>query len=233
MSYYNSGHYTTSFGPPLSPWIKKLMIAMGIIFAFQSFFSMQWFVSYPRLDWITRFFGLTPYMVWHRFAVWQLVTYMFLHGGIAHIFFNLFALWMFGSELEYKWGSQFFLKYFFITGIGAGVCVTLFTPNAHIPTVGVSGVIYGILLAFALTFPNRYIYLYFFVPIKAKYFALFFGLLEFFSTVSHSSDGIAHVAHLGGMVIGYIYLDYPNIRRRILRLINKYKFRSQDKYKWN
>ena len=171
---------------------------MGVIFFLQLFLG--------RL--LIAFCGLRPYYVWHRFFLWQPVTYIFLHGGLMHLIMNLFALWMFGSELEYQWGTSFFLKYFFITGIGAGLCTALFNPSSRIPTIGASGAIYGILLAFAITYPNRIIYLNFLFPIKAKYFALIFGLIEFYSTVSQRVDGVAHIAHLGGMVVAFLYLRH-------------------------
>jgi membrane associated rhomboid family serine protease len=209
----------TSFGPPLSPGIKKLMIIMAAIFFLQLFIG----------NFLIAFFGLRPYFVWHRFFFWQPLTYMFLHGSVGHILFNLFALWMFGSDLESQWGTKFFMKYFFITGIGAGLCSAVFTPNSIIPTIGVSGAVYAVLLAFAITYPERDIYLIFFPkPIKAKYFALIYGLIEFYSTVSQRSDGIAHVVHLGGMLIGYIYLEYPNIKRRIKK--HKYRGKDEDEY---
>jgi membrane associated rhomboid family serine protease len=138
---------------------------------------------------------------------------------------------MFGSDLEYHWGTRFFIKYFFITGIGAGLCSALFSFYSTIPIIGASGAIYGILLAFAITYPERDIYLIFFpYPIKAKYFALIFGLIEFASSISGAGDGIAHMAHLGGMVIGYIYLDYPNILKRIRRIRDR---KQNDYRKWH
>ncbi len=216
--YYEYRPNHSSFGPSLSKGIKKLMIIMGVIFFLQLFLG--------RL--LIAFCGLRPYYIWHRFFLWQPVTYIFLHGGLMHLIMNLFALWMFGSELEYQWGTSFFLKYFFITGIGAGLCTALFNPSSRIPTIGASGAIYGILLAFAITYPNRIIYLNFLFPIKAKYFALIFGLIEFYSTVSQRVDGVAHIAHLGGMVIGYIYLNHSNILRKIKNL----RHRKRDKY-WN
>ncbi|MGA1823694.1 MAG: rhomboid family intramembrane serine protease [bacterium] len=218
MSYYGSSQI--SFGPQLSPGIKKLMIIMGVIFLVQGVVRKIDYMLVYQIG------GLRPYYVWHKLQIWRLVTYMFLHGGLAHILFNFLALWMFGSELEYSWGTPFFLKYFFITGIGAGICTALVAPNSRIPTIGVSGAVYGLLLAFALTYPDRTILLLIPpIPIKAKYFAMIFGFIEFYSTVSHSSDGIAHIAHLGGMLIGYIYLNYPTIMKKIK------KRRSQKRYR--
>ena len=150
-------------------------------------------------------FGLTPALVKKGF-IWQLVTYMFLHGGFFHILFNMFALWMFGCDIERAWGTREFLKYYFITGVGAGFFTFFLSFNSHIPTIGASGAIFGILVAFVMMFPDRPIYLYFLLPIKAKYLVIFFAVIEFLASFRHTSDGIGHFAHLGGMVIGYIYI---------------------------
>lgn len=149
-----------------------------------------------------------------RFMPWQFITYMFLHGGLAHIFFNLFALWMFGQSIENLWGTRRFVIYYFLTGIGAALIHILVT-GATVPMVGASGAVYGILLAFAMMFPNRLIFLIFLpVPIKAKYFVLIFGALELFSGVTSLQTGIAHFAHLGGMVVGFILIKLWRIRGR-------------------
>ncbi len=118
----------------------------------------------------------------------------------------MFALWMFGVELERTWGTREFVKFYFLTGIAAGISTALFNWGSIVPTIGASGAIYGILAAYALFFPDRYVYLYFLFPIKMKYLALILGGLEFLS--AYSQDGIAHVAHLGGMVVGFFYLRY-------------------------
>jgi len=131
---------------------------------------------------------------------------MFLHGGMMHLFWNMFGLWMFGCEIEREWGSREFLKYYIICGVGAGLFNFFMTPTSYIPIIGASGAIFGILTAYGLTFPDRLIFLYFLIPIKAKYFVIFFGAITLYSSFSHTADGIAHFAHLGGMVIGYLYL---------------------------
>lgn len=150
--------------------------------------------------------GLVPLLVLKKFYLWQLVTYMFLHGSFFHLFFNMFILWMFGSELEARWGTNMFLRYYFITGIGAGAVYVLARFASPIPTIGASGAIFGLLLAFGLTFPNRYVYLYFFIPIKAKFLVLIFGAIEFFAAFAAPRDNIAHFAHLGGLLVGFLYL---------------------------
>lgn len=139
------------------------------------------------------------------FGVWQYLSYQFMHASFDHIFFNMFALWMFGTVLEQVWGTRRFIIYYLICGIGAGLVNTLLSPY---PTVGASGAIYGILLAFGMLFPNEKIYLYFLVPIKAKWFVIGYGAIELFEGVFRSSDGIAHFAHLGGMLFGLLLILY-------------------------
>lgn len=143
--------------------------------------------------------------------VWTLVTYMFLHGGFSHILFNMLALWMFGSMLERVWGSKEFLKYYLLTGLGGGLCYALFNMDSYVPTVGASGAIYGLLLAYAVLFPDNIIYIWFVIPVKAKYFAMIFGVIEFLASFNQGS-GVAHLAHLGGMLMGYGYLKWGRLR---------------------
>ncbi len=146
-----------------------------------------------------------------QFRIWQPVTYMFLHGGMTHLFFNMFALWMFGAEIENHWGTKQFNIYYFVCGIGAAIINLLATMGSLYPTVGASGAIYGVLLAFGMMFPNRYIFLYFLFPVKAKYFIAGYALIEFISGFGSRSMGsgsnIAHFAHLGGMLIGFLYIS--------------------------
>ena len=249
------------------PTIVKNLIIINIIFyiatlAFRSAFGIYFFKS-------------------ENFHFYQYVTYMFMHGDFQHIFFNMFALWMFGNVLENYWGPKRFLTFYFVTGIGAAIVHTIVigidyfgiqaainayaeNPNpeafvnlvqselssvltsekvamansllnewqmnfannseyaiqsvdmaqsflasrANIATVGASGAVYGILLAFGMMFPNEYIYLYFFLPMKAKWFVLGYGLIELVSGVLSTGDGIAHFAHLGGMIFGFFLIKY-------------------------
>ena len=144
MTYYR---YRFSFGYGLTPVIKNLMIIMGIVFLLQMVVSR----------WIDFYFGLVPLLVWKKYFLWQLFTYIFLHGGLSHILFNLLALWMFGGELENYWGSKKFLTIFFLLRNWCGICTVIFSPYQFIPVIGASGAIYGILLAFGWLFPNRLI----------------------------------------------------------------------------
>ncbi len=204
MTYYR---YRFSFGYGLTPMIKKLMIMMG------AFFLLQMVVSHR----ISFTLGLVPVLVWKKYFLWQLVTYIFLHGGISHLLFNLLALWMFGGELESYWGSRKFLRYFLFCGVGAGICTVIFTPYQFIPVIGASGAIYGILLAFGWLFPNRLIYIYFLFPIPAKYMVIIFGLIELFSSIEGTGGGVAHLTHLGGLLFGLSYMAYPMIQQRMRR----------------
>ncbi len=176
-----------------------------------------------QLDMI-RIFGLSSSTIWP--LIWQPITYMFMHGGLWHVAINMFILWMFGSELETIWGRNAFLKYYFVTGIGAGIVWLLFNINGSSAIlIGASGAVYGILMAYGLMFPNRTVYIYFLFPIKVKWFVLFIGALAFFSSMGTGSN-ISHLTHLSGMLIGYLYLRFSyhwrnmsfNLRKKFVEL---------------
>ncbi len=173
-------------------------------------------------------FGLTPTLV-KKGYIWQLFTYMFLHGGLFHLLFNMFALWMFGPPLERQWGTRQFVKYYFYTGIGAGIFTLVLSINWSIPTIGASGAIFGILVAYALLFPDSIIYLWFLVPIKAKYLVIIFGVLELIASINYTPDGIGHFAHLGGMVVGYLYLKSDWRAAFLFRFFREAKYRRKLK----
>jgi membrane associated rhomboid family serine protease len=198
-----------AFGPgPLSPAIKALIIAnVGI------------FVAMPFIPSIARYLTLVPVSVLHG-AVWQLATYMFLHGNLAHIFFNMLALWMFGTELERRWGTPAFVRYYFATGIAAGLSTVIFamvplamTARLYIAgTIGASGAIYGLLLAYGLTFPNRPLLLFLLFPVPAKYAVMIFGAIQLFLSASDIGGAVAHITHLGGLAAGYALLRSRHLR---------------------
>ena len=219
MTYYR---YRFSFGYGLPPLIKKLMILMGAIFLLQLLVSQR----------ITFYLGLVPLLVWKKYFLWQLFTYLFLHGGFTHLLFNLLALWMFGGELENYWGSKKLLFYFLFCGIGAGVLTVLLSPNQFIPVIGASGAIYGILLAFGWLFPNRPIFIYFLFPIPAKYMVLLYGIIEGFSSPEGTGGGIAHLTHLGGLLFGLFYMAYPFFRQKFRQKYYRRKwFKRESKNK--
>ena len=159
-------------------------------------------------------FGLVPKMVWSEFMLWQPFTYLFFHGGVWHVLINMFVLWMFGSELERLWGKERFLKFYFVTGVGAGLVTMLFGLNSMTPIVGASGAVYGI------------------IPIKSLWFVIGIGTIAFMSSFDNVSQ-ISHLTHLSGMVIGYLMLKRPvrlydlwfSIRKRTL----EYKIQQEEK----
>ena len=160
------------------------------------------------LESILRWLALHPYYVVHRFAIWQLVTYLFLHGGIWHLLFNMLTLWMFGVTLERTWGTRRFLKYYFLCGIGAGLCdvtVNALLGNWATSTIGASGAIYGVLLAYGVLYPESTILFLFLFPIQAKYFVMIYGAMALLGAMNVNS-GVSNVAHLGGMLFGLLYL---------------------------
>jgi len=192
-----------SFGPgPVSTALKALIGANVAMFV-----ATQLFPS--LVPWL----GLVPTYVMRSLWIWQPATYMFLHGGMFHVLFNMLALWMFGAELERIWGTRYFLKFYFVTGIGAGALTVAFSllPFAfaqqlqHSVVIGASGAVYGLLLAYAMYFPDRPIYMYFVFPIPARIFVAIIGAIAFFSSLS-DAGGVANATHLGGLLVGYVYL---------------------------
>jgi membrane associated rhomboid family serine protease len=192
------------FGMGWTEVVRFLILSNVTIFAVQYLFHLEPLLAFN--------FGLVPKLFFAG-RVWQVFTYMFLHAGFTHILFNMIALWMFGSVLERTWGPKRFIQYYLITGIGGGLCYAFFNMNSLIPTVGASGAIYGLLTAYAVLFPDSVIYIWFVIPLKAKWFAIVFGAVEFFASFGQGS-GVAHLAHLGGMVIGYVYLKRGRILPR-------------------
>jgi membrane associated rhomboid family serine protease len=206
--------YHFGLGEGLTPAVKYLLLTNVGLF----------FLTLAFEDPLVAIFALTPSAVMQTFFIWQLVTYMFLHGSIMHILMNMLVLWMIGCELERFWGTKEFLRYYFICGIGAGLiqmAVILFltaidrvTPRAlDIPVLGASGAVYGLLMAFGVLFPNRVItlLLFFILPIqiKVKYLVTIAGLVVLYSSLSYAKTpggDVAHFAHLGGMLVGFLYL---------------------------
>ncbi len=273
-TYYRPGGFSM-----MPPAVKNLLIINVLVFLATLALEPQGTDLYSilGLSWIES----------ENFRPWQFVTYMFMHGDISHLFFNMFALWMFGYLIENFWGSKRFLTFYFVTGVGAALVqlginwyemnqlkemLEMYASNPNIadfknivqenfatqefvdtannlmqkwnmrpddpafigqsfdqlqtmlqwrmsiPMVGASGAVFGILLAFGMMFPNQQIYIYFLFPIKAKYFVIIYGALEFFFGISGNQPGVAHFAHLGGMLFGFLLIMYWR---------NKYKFRRK------
>ena len=236
-------NFRSSFGS--IPAVVKNLIILNILFFIASYVMQASF----GLD-ITKYMALYLPASEH-FRPYQFLTHRFLHGSLSHLFFNMFALWMFGRVLESVWGAKRFFIFYFVTGIGAALFYSLvnyiefsavraqMTPeqidivlregyNAYeqgknfvdpvmgkmnqflnIPTIGASGAVFGVLLGFGMLFPNTQLMLLFPpIPIKAKYFVIFYGVLELFLALSQPGSNIAHVAHLGGMIFGFILIKY-------------------------
>tara|TARA_B100000676_G_scaffold187698_1_gene184572 strand:- start:100 stop:945 length:846 start_codon:yes stop_codon:yes gene_type:complete len=158
-----------------------------------------------------RLFGLVPSTFISDLMLWQPFTYMFLHApfyssvGISHILLNMLGLWVFGRELEQAWGKTHFLKYYFITGVGSGLITYLFQMGSDSPVIGASGAVYGVLLAYGVSYPNRMLYIWGIIPVKSMWLVIIMGSIAFFGVLGNA-DGISHVTHISGMVIGYFLL---------------------------
>jgi membrane associated rhomboid family serine protease len=197
----------------VTPAIRNLVIACAAVFLVQELLHLFDPAAYVLFN---RELGLVPFDFLFRLHLWQPVTYLFLHGGLWHLLLNMLFLWMFGVDLERSWGTRRFYTYFFLTGVGAACINVLVEMLVHPggigpffePTIGASGAIYGVLLAAAVMFPDRKIWLIPFpVTIPMKIYVLAAGAIEFFSTLgAGAGDNVSHVTHLGGMLIGYLYL---------------------------
>ncbi len=231
MRYYNQGggpQYQRpgffgggfSFFPPV---IKTLLISNVIVFLLMMV-AGTYSIGGTRLsEFMMRLFALMP-LGW-GFLPWQLITYLFLHGSFMHLFFNMFILWMFGMELENMWGSKKFLTFYLVCGAGAGLIHMFASPifAGVAPTIGASGAVYGVLLAFAMMFPDRMIFLYFLFPVKAKYFVGFLIIVGLFMGISGTRDGIAHFAHLGGAFVAFLYIMAERDRLPLKRWFSAFK----------
>lgn len=202
--YPAAGSFGYSFGPGPMPPAVKALLAINVAMFLLAFV----------VEGIVMRLALRPADLFEQFRIWQPLTYMFLHGGIGHILFNMLGLWMIGTELERTWGTRFFTRYYLITGLGAGLTQIVLgivpSPVAnqfyYQSTIGASGAIFGLLLAYALYFPHRTIYMYFLFPIPAKYFVMILGAITLLLALSGEGRGVAHTAHLGGLAAGYLYL---------------------------
>ena len=229
-----------SFGPgPMTPAVKAIIWANIAMFVVTLFF-----------DDIIGYLGLAPQAVLERGWIWQIGTYMFLHAGPMHILFNMLGVWMFGVELERLWGTTFFARYYAITGVGAGVTalVASLLPFDALQatygaiTIGASGALYGLLMAFAFYYPDRPILMFLLFPIPAKYFVMIIGAMAFL--VAPGSQ-VSNAAHLGGLLFGYLFLrnrrgggftaeiKYRYLKWKMNRLRRKFDVYSGGKSDWD
>jgi membrane associated rhomboid family serine protease len=210
-NYQPRGFGRFSLFPPV---IKNLLIINAAVFFVQIIMDNISFNGYPAAYILNRWFALNPIGGFDfagypfNFQIWQLITYQFMHGGFGHIFFNMFALWMFGAEVEYTLGSKKFLIFYLFSGITAGLLHLFISPLLGSPlavTIGASGAVFGVMTAFAMLFPDRYIFLYFLIPVKSKYLIGFLIVFEFLAIDSAASN-VAHLAHLGGALFGFLFI---------------------------
>ena len=158
-----------------------------------------------------RLFGLVPSTFISDLMLWQPFTYLFFHApfyssvGISHILLNMLGLWVFGRELEEAWGKTKFLRYYFTTGIGSGLITYFFQISSDNPVIGASGAVYGILLAYGISYPNRMLYIWGLIPVRSMWLVIIMGSIAFFGLLGNA-DGISHVTHISGMLIGYVLL---------------------------
>jgi membrane associated rhomboid family serine protease len=202
------------WGDVFTPAVRNIILACTGVLLFQYALRLLFPLTYTAE--FNHFFGLVPYYVTRRFYVWQLATYLFLHEDIWHLFFNMLFLYFFGMDLERTWGKRRFYEYYFLTGIGAGFITVLINVlrdphgtsyNFGIPTIGASGAIFGVLIASGILFPDRQVWL-FPLPISIPMKLLVAGsiIIEFFLSLELVGDKVSHITHLGGALVGYLYL---------------------------
>ncbi len=197
----------------ITPGVKLLVLVCSAVFLVQTLADILF--GPPATSWINHFFGLVPLGPIPGLRVWQPFTYIFLHGGLLHLLLNMLWLWMFGRELELVWGKRRFLNFFFLCGVGAGLiemlvkAIPMFWGErpSDVPTIGASGAIFGILMANAILFPDRRVWLFPLpVAIPMRPYVAVIGAIEFFFTLGSGGDKVAHLCHLGGMLVAYMYL---------------------------
>lgn len=225
-NYYRTRPSLGFGGFTLTPAVKCLLIINAALFFLPALFNFSVYRVLPV--------ALVPRWVMQG-MVWQVFTYMFFHGGFSHFLFNMLTLWMFGSAVEQTWGTRRFATYYLACGLTAGVTVVLTalasgSPEAlYSATIGSSGAIFGLILAFGLLFPDVPVLMMFLFPIPAKYFAILMGFIEFFLQRTQPGSGISHIAHLGGMAFGLFYIKFYLPRRPRSAFAYRYGSRFGDR----
>jgi membrane associated rhomboid family serine protease len=221
----------------ITPGVKLIVLVCTGVFLVQTF---AFLLSPPAYNWILKWFGLIPAAVTRLLPprIWQPFTYIFLHGGLWHLLINMLMLWMFGRELELVWGKRRFLNYFILCGAGAGLIEVIVktipvffgASPSLVPTIGASGAIFGILMANAVLFPDRRIWL---IPlpvtIPMRPYVAVMGAIEFFSTIGSGGDNVSHICHLGGMLVGYIYLRRGSFLYNVRNTVTDWQHRRNRK----
>jgi membrane associated rhomboid family serine protease len=233
-------NYRFSFNFYITPGVQLLIIANVAVFIIEAF--VRYFGGIASYVSLLKWFGLVPAGVIPLLRVWQPFTYLFLHdvNSIWHIVVNMFMLWMFGREVELVWGRNRFLRYYFLTGVGAGILNVIVKTfpmlwgreNSYVPTIGASGAIFGILIACAILFPDRKAYLFPIpIPVKMKWIVTAMAVLTFLGTFGLGDDKVSHICHLGGMLIGYLYLRRDSYLFRLRNEVSDWKYqRNRRKF---
>ncbi|HEV2388239.1 MAG TPA: rhomboid family intramembrane serine protease [Candidatus Acidoferrales bacterium] len=215
------GHYRLDWHRWLTPAIKTLLVANTAVYLVEVLVRL---LAGPGAQYaMIRWLGLVPWAFAHG-SLWQPFTYLFLHGGFWHLFWNMLFLWMFGIDLERHWGRRRFYLYYFLTGAGAGLVTVLVkllldphgAGSALIPTIGASGPVYGVITAAAVLFPDRQVWLLPFpIAIPMRFYAILMGAIEFFATLGSSGDNVSHVTHLAAIFVGWVYLRRSSLLYRV------------------
>ncbi len=210
------GRPTVRFGPKLTPVVKYFLFACGGMYLVQNIFPAM-----------AGAFSLNPSRFFSGW-LWQLVTFNFLHANLMHLMMNMLMIWMFGGELEMKMGKRRFIILMAVSGMGAGFCQALAMAGMEALIMGASGVVFGLLLVYGMTWPDRIVLVMFIFPMKVKWMVALFGVIEFMAVVGGGQPGIANLAHLGGMLFAYIFMRYDTIYMRLRRA---YYERKLDRYR--
>jgi membrane associated rhomboid family serine protease len=226
---------TLSF-PPFTYWVKRIVIACTAIYVLTIVLGL---LSTGAVNFLRQYFSLVPWLVVHRGMAWQLVTYSLLHENLWHVLLNMLTLWMFGSQEEMDWGARKFLEFYLFCVIGAGLITVGVSYIPHIgmnpltPTLGASGGVYGVLVAFGMLYGEREIFMFPFpISIKAKYLIWIIVLLVVISTLQPSQGGVANFAHLGGLLFGFLYVKFLPRRGLMFAGSEKYFSFRNSYYRW-
>jgi membrane associated rhomboid family serine protease len=220
----------------IPPGVKLLVLICSGVYIAQLLVSI--FLGDDATAWVNHYFGLVALGPIPGLRVWQPVTYIFLHGSFLHLLFNMLFLWMFGKELELTWGKRRFLNYFFLCGVGAGLIelVVKLTPMAwghrpsDVPTIGASGAIFGILMANAVLFPDREVWIFPFpISIPMRPYVAVIAAIEFVSTLGVGGDPVSHVCHLGGLLVGWLYLRRGSFMYNVRNTVSDWRLQRNRK----
>lgn len=233
---FGARRYNFDWRSFITPGVKLLVLVCAGVFLAQTLIDLL--LGIVATSWVNHFFGLVPRGAIFGLRLWQPFTYIFFHGGLFHLLINMLILWMFGRDLELVWGKRRFLNYFLLCGVGAGLLTVIVkllpaiwgrTPS-DVPTIGASGAIFGILIANAILFPDRRIWL---IPlpvtIPMRPYVAVMGAIEFFGTIGAGGDNISHICHLGGMLVGWLYLRRGSFLYSFRNTVSDWQYKRNQK----